>query len=111
MSNVNVEPGFQQKVLEALSKLDEKDKDCALIFDSMAIRQQIAWSKEEHKYIGFCDYGNSVSFENIDIEAKEALVFLLVSLKGAWKWPIAYFLVNKIVSSILCELIRSALNL
>lgn len=28
-----------------------------------------------------------------------------------WKWPIAYFLVNKIVSTILCELIRSALNL
>lgn len=82
MSNVNVEPGFQQKVLEALSKLDEKDKDCALIFDSMAIRQQIAWSKEEHKYIGICDYDNYVSFENIDIEAKEALVFLL-SLKGA----------------------------
>jgi len=36
MSNVNVEPGFQLKALKGLSKLDEKD--CTLIFDSMAIR-------------------------------------------------------------------------
>lgn len=111
MSNVNVEPGFQVQVLEGLSKLDEKDKDCILILDSMAIRQQIIWSKEEHKYVGFCDYGNSVTLENIDVEAKEALVFLLVSIKGAWKWPVAYFLVNKVISTVLCELIKSTFNL
>lgn len=81
------------------------------ICDSMAIRHQITWSKEEHKYIGFCDYDNSISFEKIDTEAKEALVFLLVSVKGAWKWPIAYFLVNKTSSTILSELIKNVLIL
>lgn len=109
MSNVNAEPGFQLKVLEGLSKLDEKEKDCCLILDSMVIRQQITWNEEKHKYIGFCDYGNSVCFEHKDVEAQEALVFLLVSLKGAWKWPIAYFLTKKTSSTILAELIRSAL--
>lgn len=108
MSNVNAEPGFQLKVLEALSKLDEKEKDCCLIFDCMAIRQQITWSEQEHKYIGFCDYGNFVCIEHKDIEAQEALVFLLVSLKGAWKWPIAYFLTKR-TSKILAELIKNAL--
>lgn len=111
ISNVNIDLGFQLKVLEVLSGLDEKEKDCCLIFDIMAIKQQIAWSGEKHKYIGFCDYGNSVSLENNDVEAMEALVFLLVSLKGAWKWPIAYFLVNKVSSTILWQLLRNALTL
>lgn len=108
MSNVNVEPGFQLKVLEALSKLDKNEKDCCLIFDCMAIRQQITWSEQEHKYIEFCDYGNFVCIKHKDIEAQEALVFLLVSLNGASKWPITYFLTKR-TSKILAELIRNAL--
>jgi hypothetical protein len=111
MSSVNIEPGFQLKVLQALNGLDEKEKNCCLIFDSMAIKQQITWSGEKHKYIGFCDYGNAVSLKNNDVEAKEALVFLLVSLKRAWKWPIAYFLVNKTSLAILCQLIKNVLIL
>lgn len=99
------------KILQTLNELDEKEKDCCLILDAMAIKQQITWSEEKHKYIGFCDYGNAVSIENDDVEAREALVFLLVSLKGAWKWPIAYFLVNKTSSTMLCQLIKNALIL
>lgn len=111
MSNINIGPGFQLKILQTLNELDEKEKDCCLILDAMAIKQQITWSGEKHKYIGFCDYGNAVSIENDDVEAREALVFLLVSLKGAWKWPIAYFLVNKTSSTMLCQLIKNALIL
>jgi len=63
----------------------KKKRIVVVIFDSIK------------QYIGFCDYGNAVSLENNDVETKEAflLVFLLVSLKGAWKCPIAYFLINK----------------
>lgn len=46
-------------------------------------------------------------FEHKDVEAQETLVLLLVSLKGAWS--IAYFLTKKTSSTILAELIRSAL--
>lgn len=49
--------------------------------------------------------------ESNDIKAKEALVFLLVGLKGTWKWPIGYFLKCKTNSSVLAKLIKVALIL
>lgn len=82
ISNINLELGFQLRVLQALAELDDKDKDCCLIL-AMAIKQQITWNAEKHKYVGFCEYGNSISLESTDVEAKDALVFLLVSLKEA----------------------------
>lgn len=47
----------------------------------MAVRQQLIWDKQQHKYIGFCDYGNNVNIENKDMECTEALVFMLVCLE------------------------------
>lgn len=77
----------------------------------MAIRQQLIWDEKEQKYIGFCDYGNSVTLENKDIEATEALVFMLLSLKRIWKWPIAYFFKHAMSATVLSELIKTALIL
>lgn len=57
----------------------------------MAIRQQLCWSQTENKFVGYCDYDNDLNFEKKETEAKEVLVFMLVNLKGKWKWPIAYF--------------------
>lgn len=45
------------------------------------------------------------------MQAKEALVFLLMSLKAVWKFPIGYFLKHRTTSSILTELIKTALIL
>ncbi|KYN29364.1 THAP domain-containing protein 9, partial [Trachymyrmex cornetzi] len=61
--------------------------------------------------VGYCDYGNSITLERNESEAKEALVFLLVSLNGKWKWPIAYFFKRSITAPILKELIETALIL
>lgn len=109
-SVVDSEPGFQSQVLCALKELNDEDKDCCLIFDSMTIRQQLIW--EEHKYIGFCDYGNNINLENKDTEeATEAFVFMLISLKGVWKWPIAYFFKHGMSAMTLAELIKTALIL
>jgi len=89
--NVNAEPGFQRQVLNALKKFPEEDKDCALLLDSMAIRQQILWDEKNNKFVGYSDYGNDINLERNETLAKEALVFMLVSYNGKWKWPIAYF--------------------
>lgn len=40
-SAIHVKPGFFTQVLEILEKIPDEDKDSALIFDSMAIRQQL----------------------------------------------------------------------
>ncbi|KYN22497.1 THAP domain-containing protein 9 [Trachymyrmex cornetzi] len=77
----------------------------------MAIKQQIIWDEQEHRFVGYCDNGNGITLERNESEAKEALVFLLVSLNGKWKWPIAYFFKRSITAPILKELIETALIL
>lgn len=77
----------------------------------MAIRQQVLWDEHAHRFVGFCDYGNNINFENNENTAKEALVFMLVSLNCKWKWPIAYFYKHSITSTVLKELIQTALIL
>jgi len=110
-STVNVNPGFLSEVLQALEQVPCEDKDCILIYDGMSIRQQICWSEVDHRYIGYCDYGNDFNIEGNEIEAKEVLAFMVVSLKGKWKWPIAYFLKHGMLSTTLAELIKTALIL
>lgn len=77
----------------------------------MAIREQILWDEHSHQFVGYCDYGNNISLEDKESTAKEALVFMLVSLNCKWKWPIAYFFKHSITSTILIELIKTALIL
>ncbi|KYN26640.1 THAP domain-containing protein 9 [Trachymyrmex cornetzi] len=111
MSNVSAEPGFQLNVLQALAKLKEEEKDCSLIFDSMTVKHEIQWNEHNHSYSGFSNCGNNTSFGKKKVEAQEAVVFLLVSVKGIWKWPIAYFLVKKMSSTMLSEFLKTALIL
>lgn len=108
---VNVSPGFLSEVLQALEQVPCEDKDCTLIFDAMSIWQQLCWSEVDHRYISYCNYGNNFNFEGNEIEAKEVLVFMVVSLKGKWKWPIAYFFKTGMLSATLAELIKTALIL
>lgn len=63
--------GFQTDIFSALSKLSLEDRDCSLIFDSMAIRKQVIWNTESQKYIGNCDYGEELYLEGSDTVATE----------------------------------------
>lgn len=65
----------------------------ALIFDEMAIRQHVEY--DGTKFSGYIDMGDNIAC-NDNILASEALVFMIVCINGAWKIPIAYFLINKI---------------
>ena len=47
------------------------------------------------KYSGFVGCGGVVA-ESSEDQAKEALVFLVLGLKYFWKFPIGYFLTNKL---------------
>lgn len=59
-----------------------EDTDCSLVFDSMAIRKQIIWDSNSHEYKGYCNYGQEIPIQGKETLATEALVFLLVNLKG-----------------------------
>ncbi|EFN61310.1 THAP domain-containing protein 9, partial [Camponotus floridanus] len=109
--SVNAEPGFQRDVFSALKQFNDEDRDCNLVFDSMAIRKQVMWNKQCQKYIGYCNYDNELHLEGSNTVATEALVFMLVGINGKWKWPIGYFFIDKIKAVIQAELIKTALIL
>lgn len=88
-------------VINTLKDLPAKEKNFTLIFDSMSIRQQVIFDETKGRYVGFENYGGELCFEEGETPAKQVLVFMIVNLKRNWKWPIAYFLVNKLKAEIL----------
>jgi len=62
------------------------------------------------RFVGYCDYGNSLTVEDCEKESTEVLVFMLSSLKQKWKWPIGYWFVDKIKSNVQAQLIRIAIT-
>ena len=60
-------------------------------------------------YIGYVDYGDGNDLKNNTI-ATEVLVFYAVGIKVAWKHAIAYFFINKLVSSKLKDLVEMAID-
>lgn len=81
-----------------------------MVFDAMSIRKKIIYDSNNDKFMGYCDFGN-FNVESQETEASEALVFMLVSLNGKWKWPIGYFLQAKSTASIQAGLVRTAITL
>jgi len=109
-SSVNGEPGIFTEVMEALKTLTAENKHCYLYMDAMALQKQILWSDKFNKFVGYCDFGGELQLEGLDVPATEALVFMLVSLNGRWKLPIANVLQNKI-SAIALSLLRHYLTI
>lgn len=107
LSNVEADPGFLINVIEAAAKSEEREY--CLVVDSMALHKQTIYNQGHLS--GFIDYGG-VLVGDKDTLASEALVFLLVPLKGTAKqYIIGYFLVAKISAQIQTELINTAMIL
>lgn len=51
-----------------------------------------------------------MTIEDCESPATEVLVFLLSSLKKKWKWPIGYWFVDKIKSTVQSQLIKMAIT-
>ena len=64
---------------------------CSLMLDEMAIKKHISW--DGRKYHGYVDLGNEVIDDSLPA-AKDALVFMVVSLNESWKVPCGYFFVD-----------------
>ena len=109
-SSVNAEPGVLTEVFNALSGLPLKDRDCNLVVDDMAIRKQLMLNAKVCKYVGGCGFGNELQLNNSQILATEALIFMLMSLNGKWKWPIGYFLYTRSTAVAQAVLIKTSLK-
>lgn len=96
--NIEGNPGISS---EALNNIKERVNASeypllgALMFDEMAIRQHVEY--DGTKFSGYTDMGQNIACDGCTI-ATEALVFMIVCINGAWKLPIAYYLINKITA-------------
>lgn len=77
------------------------------MLDGMSIKQKMEYDAKTNKTVGFVDLGAG-SVE--DVEAKEALVVMLVGLKANWKCAIAYYFTKGLSSEQQTELVKHCLD-
>lgn len=113
-SSVKCDPGFLRDVFEYLKEKAHNDssyRDCALIVDGMYVKSGVVYNKSKGCYEGFANFGEDIIAFDPDVIATEALVFMLVGLKGHWKSPVGYVLCNSTNATNLSCLISKALEL
>lgn len=91
LGSVNAEPGFFTKVFDAAKKFPDSERDINLVLDGMAIKKHLQWDSKTQKFLGYCDFGEEIFLDRPETEATEALVFMIVSLRGQWKWPVGTY--------------------
>ena len=64
---------------------------CLKLFISIS---KYKYNKRTGDYLGFIDLGPNIPVEDEDEEAKEALVFMLISWQSRWKYLVSYVLIN-----------------
>ena len=91
MKCIDVHPGFNKSILEALQlkvqAMSAQDRIVAVSFDEMAIRGGLMYDEGRDEVDGFAD-GISKSKEL----ANHALVLMVRGLYSKWKQPVGYFL-------------------
>ena len=65
--------------------------DIVLIIDAMAIQKGTWWDPKKKCYTERVDYGTDLPEDEDDL-GTEAMVFMICSITGHWKHPIAYFI-------------------
>lgn len=112
LGSMHCEPGILTEVLEYLKEevpVKPYLKNCALIFDSMAIRKQVIFDNNQGQFLGNINLGNIIDVDH-EMPASEALFFQIVSYTYNFKCPVAYFLVNKIDSNLQTQIITACLR-
>ena len=102
--------GFSEQALRALQAHSDAlghRLRCALVMDEMAIRRQVEWDGKS--YVGFIDMGTNVDDDCLPV-AKEALVFLAVSITDRWKIPVGYFLIDGLNGSERANLVSNCIS-
>ena len=90
---MNIKPGFSQSVLDALTlkvqTMHPTDRNVALVFDEMSIKQSLVYNEGTDSVEGFEDFGNLGQTRYI---ANHATAFMVRGLASKWKQPVGYFL-------------------
>ena len=103
VSNVQALPGFSVDAMRCLRERctsgDVNYQMAALVIDSMSLKEHVEYDNSIKRVIGYVDLGCFSQSETEEL-AKEALVVMLVGLRGQWKIPVAYYLVKGIYAAL-----------
>ena len=113
-SSVNCDAGLFQDVFIQLKNIVNENPtyaDCSLLCDAMSIKENIFYSKFTGNYEGYINYGKDIVVADENVVAKEALVLMLVSHRGHWKYPVGYVLIDQIKADVLHSLLSRTLDL
>ena len=108
-SNIEALPGFIAEAFVFLRQKcqveqDENYKFANLVVDEMSIQEHLEFDNYIRSTIGYVDLG-CFGQESEEV-AKEALVIMLVGLRGHWKIPVAYYLVKGVSATLQAGIIR-----
>lgn len=109
---VDANPGFTLEAFETMAaKSARKQVVINLVIDEMSIREKIIFS--QGCFHGGVDLGTvRESQDNDNVSpAKNALVFMAVSLNENWKIPIGYFLIKSLCGTERANLLTKAFQL
>lgn len=104
---VDCNPGF---LVDIIKLIDKESGPFSLVIDSMSIRKKLVVANDKTVH-GHLDLGCDFVRDEETKLATEALVFLLVPLLKRTRYPIAYFLVDKVTASLQTTLVRQCLSL
>lgn len=97
LQTVDASPGLNICLLDMLEKRKLEDPDrfgqVCLMLDGMSIRKQLQYESHTRTMRGLVDLGMGLDETTV---AKEALVFMVVGLRGHWKLPIAFYFINTV---------------
>ena len=93
LQKMHIKPGFSDSVLEALkvkvNAMDCRDKNVALVFDEMSIKEGLLYNVGRDIIEEFEDFGHIGQTRYI---TNHAIVFMIRGLASKWKQSIGYFL-------------------
>jgi hypothetical protein len=107
--SVDGNAGFSEQAFQLIkshSKTCGKPLLCSFVMDEMALRRQVEWDGKS--YAGYVDFGAQVDDDALPV-AKEALVFMIVSIAERWKIPVGYFLIDGLTGAERANLLTSCL--
>ena len=112
-ASIDCEPGYLSNVINAIGSIVEKKpymSEVVLIVDAMALHKGTFWDQKTKQYVGTVNYGTAIPEPPEDL-ATEALVFMISSLTGHFKHPIAYVLQDKCAAAVQAQLIKDCISL
>lgn len=91
-----INDSFLQRLKIRVSKFNPDDRVISLIFDEIALSQNLTYSRCDDEIVGYLDLG---SLGRQNILANHALVFMIQGIRKNWKQPFTYYFTKDTISS------------